>query len=420
MLVNAAAYTNVERAEDEPELAYLVNEHGAGAARARPRASAGLAFVHVSTDFVFDGTKDGAVRRDRRAQPALGLRRVQARRRASPCRREYPDALIVRTAWVFGPGGVELPDQDPRGGARATRRSRSSPTRSARPPTRIDLAARHPRPGRRGRDAGSSTSPAPARARASSWRARCCASRASTSPIEPVTQRRVPHARPRGPLNSVLDCSQGRGSRRDDARVARLRSRASSARSASGARERRAADSRRPVAAGRASCRDRRAQRRRPARPPQSAPLPSRPAPTSVWVMDAESTDGSVERGRTPRRPGVTSSRCPNAGFSASNNRGIEARRARAVRAAAQSGRGARGGRARRRCSRRATRIPTRAASSGRPCSTPTARRRPTRSGASRRWRAPRPALLAPRAAVRGQRQALAQAARTRRRRSTG
>ena len=87
-------------AEDDPERAYRVNEHGAAAA-GRGGARAGLGFVHVSTDFVFDGDEDGPVRRDRRAQSALGLRRVEARGRAGRAD-AYPDATIVRTAWVFG------------------------------------------------------------------------------------------------------------------------------------------------------------------------------------------------------------------------------------------------------------------------------------------------------------------------------
>jgi dTDP-4-dehydrorhamnose reductase len=58
VLVNAAAYTNVERAEDDPETAYRVNEHGARMLAIAAR-NAGLTFVHVSTDFVFDGLKAG-------------------------------------------------------------------------------------------------------------------------------------------------------------------------------------------------------------------------------------------------------------------------------------------------------------------------------------------------------------------------
>ncbi len=89
MLVNAAAYTNVERAEDDAETAYRVNEDGARLLAAAARES-GLRFVHVSTDFVFDGTKSGAYVEDRRAQPALGLRRARSSQGSAPLRRPIP------------------------------------------------------------------------------------------------------------------------------------------------------------------------------------------------------------------------------------------------------------------------------------------------------------------------------------------
>ena len=74
------------RAEDDAELAYLVNEHGP-ALLARAAREQGLAFVHVSTDFVFDGRKEGAYTETDDDQPALGLRRLQARGRSSPSSR---------------------------------------------------------------------------------------------------------------------------------------------------------------------------------------------------------------------------------------------------------------------------------------------------------------------------------------------
>jgi dTDP-4-dehydrorhamnose reductase len=107
VLVNAAAYTNVERAEDQPERAYLVNEHGA-ALLARAAKSAGLGFVHVSTDFVFDGRKDGAYAEDDETNPlsVYGLTKLAGEVAVFA---ENPQALIVRTAWVFGPAGANFP-----------------------------------------------------------------------------------------------------------------------------------------------------------------------------------------------------------------------------------------------------------------------------------------------------------------------
>ena len=55
-IVNCAAYTNVEQAEDEPHRAFAVNEAGAGNL-ARAAAARGIALLHVSTDYVFDGQR---------------------------------------------------------------------------------------------------------------------------------------------------------------------------------------------------------------------------------------------------------------------------------------------------------------------------------------------------------------------------
>lgn len=107
VLVNAAAYTNVERAEDEPEIAHLVNEHGARLLAEAAR-DAGLSFVHVSTDFVFDGRKDGPYTEDDVTNPlsAYGASKLAGELAVAEA---YPEALVVRTAWVFGEAGVNFP-----------------------------------------------------------------------------------------------------------------------------------------------------------------------------------------------------------------------------------------------------------------------------------------------------------------------
>ncbi len=107
VLVNAAAYTNVERAEDQPETAYRVNEYGARVLAETAR-DAGLGFVHVSTDFVFDGHKADAYTETDEPNPLsiYGASKLAGERAvAAAC----PDALIVRTAWVFGENGVNFP-----------------------------------------------------------------------------------------------------------------------------------------------------------------------------------------------------------------------------------------------------------------------------------------------------------------------
>ncbi len=109
LLVNAAAYTNVEAAEDNPDTAFRVNELGALNLATAAR-DAGLAFVHVSTDFVFDGTKDGPYVETDTPNPlsVYGASKLAGEIAvAEAC----PEALIVRTAWVFGPGGVNFPSK---------------------------------------------------------------------------------------------------------------------------------------------------------------------------------------------------------------------------------------------------------------------------------------------------------------------
>lgn len=105
-LLNAAAYTDVERAEDDPEAAYRVNRDGARILAEAAR-DAGLGFVHVSTDFVFDGSKDGAYVETDAPHPlsVYGASKLAGELAVSEA---DGDALIVRTAWVFGPAGANF------------------------------------------------------------------------------------------------------------------------------------------------------------------------------------------------------------------------------------------------------------------------------------------------------------------------
>lgn len=102
-IFNAAAYTAVDRAESEVETAYRVNRDGA-AILARAAVDAGAKFVHVSTDFVFDGQTSRAYRP---ADPAVPLGVYGASKLAGEkaVAEAAPDALIVRTAWVYSPWG---------------------------------------------------------------------------------------------------------------------------------------------------------------------------------------------------------------------------------------------------------------------------------------------------------------------------
>ena len=103
IVVNAAAYTAVDRAESEPDLAETVNAIAPGA-MAQAARDAGACLVHFSTDYVFDGEKAGPYVESDPTNPlsvygATKLRGEQAI--AHACARH----LILRTSWVFGAHG---------------------------------------------------------------------------------------------------------------------------------------------------------------------------------------------------------------------------------------------------------------------------------------------------------------------------
>jgi len=103
IVVNAAAYTAVDKAEDEPDVAKAVNAIGAEAV-AKAATTAGAAIIHFSTDYVFDGRKTTPYVETDPIAPlgiygqtkALGEHLVAA---------ANPRHVILRTAWVFSPFG---------------------------------------------------------------------------------------------------------------------------------------------------------------------------------------------------------------------------------------------------------------------------------------------------------------------------
>jgi dTDP-4-dehydrorhamnose reductase len=102
VLVNAAAFTHVDRCEREPEVARRANAEAPGVL-ARACAAAGTRLVHVSTDYVFAGDSERPYREDDEPAPrsVYGRTKLEGERRV---RAAAPDALIVRTSWVFGRG----------------------------------------------------------------------------------------------------------------------------------------------------------------------------------------------------------------------------------------------------------------------------------------------------------------------------
>ena len=101
--VNAAAYTNVDQAEEDYETALRANAHGPGVLAGACHA-ADMPLVHVSTDYVFDGTKTGPYIETDAIAPIGAYGRSKAQGEAA-VRAAAPKHLIIRTAWVYGEFG---------------------------------------------------------------------------------------------------------------------------------------------------------------------------------------------------------------------------------------------------------------------------------------------------------------------------
>lgn len=103
LIINAAAYTAVDKAESEEELAFQINAKSVGAIAAAA-ARAGARLIHISTDYVFDGSKAGLYGPDDTTSPlgAYGRSKLAGEGLAlSRCR----NSLIVRTAWLYSEHG---------------------------------------------------------------------------------------------------------------------------------------------------------------------------------------------------------------------------------------------------------------------------------------------------------------------------
>ncbi|WP_407320620.1 dTDP-4-dehydrorhamnose reductase [Isoptericola halotolerans] len=107
VVVNCAAWTAVDDAEEHEAEAFVVNATGA-ANLARAAHAAGARFVHVSTDYVFDGDAHEPYAEDAPLAPRSAYGRTKAAGEWG-VRAEAPDHLIVRTAWLYGAHGGCFP-----------------------------------------------------------------------------------------------------------------------------------------------------------------------------------------------------------------------------------------------------------------------------------------------------------------------
>lgn len=102
-IINAAAYTAVDQAESEEALASKINADGA-AALAAVAAKLRVPFLHISTDYVFDGSKASAYVEDDPVGPtgAYGRSKLAGEKAVMAANKR---AIILRTAWVYSPFG---------------------------------------------------------------------------------------------------------------------------------------------------------------------------------------------------------------------------------------------------------------------------------------------------------------------------
>jgi len=106
LVVNAAAWTAVDRAEDQPAAAMAVNRDGAGALAAAAEVC-GAAVLHVSTDYVFDGTKGAPYVEADRVAP-LGVYGASKLAGEAAVLAANPRSAVLRTAWVCSDTGANF------------------------------------------------------------------------------------------------------------------------------------------------------------------------------------------------------------------------------------------------------------------------------------------------------------------------
>lgn len=103
LVINAAAYTAVDRAESEPEAAFRINRDGP-ACLALACQRAGIPLFHISTDYVFDGTQQGPYRETDPVAP-LGVYGRSKEAGEAAVRASLERHLILRVSWVFAGHG---------------------------------------------------------------------------------------------------------------------------------------------------------------------------------------------------------------------------------------------------------------------------------------------------------------------------
>ena len=106
IIINPAAYTAVDKAESEPTVAHAVNAQ-APKTLARQASRRNIPIIHFSTDYIFDGTKDGSYLEDDTANPKSVYGKTKWLGEEA-VRSNAAKHVILRTSWVFGAHGVNF------------------------------------------------------------------------------------------------------------------------------------------------------------------------------------------------------------------------------------------------------------------------------------------------------------------------
>jgi dTDP-4-dehydrorhamnose reductase len=106
LVVNAAAFTDVDGAESKPGAAFSVNRDGAGTL-ASACSRAGIPLIHLSTDYVFDGEK-GAPYTERDPVGPLNVYGASKAAGEERVRQDNPRHIILRSSWIFGAHGANF------------------------------------------------------------------------------------------------------------------------------------------------------------------------------------------------------------------------------------------------------------------------------------------------------------------------
>jgi len=103
IILNGGAYTAVDKAETEKELAFIIN-HLAVELIAKYASANNIKLIHVSTDYVFDGSSSVALNEEAETNP-INVYGESKRAGEIACLKENPEAIIIRTSWVYSKFG---------------------------------------------------------------------------------------------------------------------------------------------------------------------------------------------------------------------------------------------------------------------------------------------------------------------------